>query len=96
MTDPAGALRIRVGRQDLLERHTFGLKTAEYLICRGCGVYVSAITIGESEPRAIVVVDTLQDRHLFSREPIAVDYDAETEQVRRKRRRERWTPVTID
>jgi hypothetical protein len=95
VADPAGQLLIRVERQNLLERYTFGLRTAEYLICRTCGVYVAAITAGEAEPRAIAIINAFDKHRAFSREPIAIDYDAESREGRRERRRQRWTPVKI-
>jgi hypothetical protein len=96
VSDPAGRVRIRVERQSLLERYMFGLRTAEYLICRACGVYVSAVTMGEQELRAIVIVNALQAHRLFTRQPTAADYDAENREDRGMRRRERWTPVAIE
>ena len=95
VTDPAGHLAIGVERGDHLERYAFGLRTAEYLICKTCGVYVAAVTTGESEPRGIAIVNCLDEHRQFTSEPIAVDYDAESRDDRVERRRRRWTPVTI-
>lgn len=96
IADPAGELLLRVARDDLLQRYRFGLATAEYLICRNCGVYVAAITIGEPEPRAIAIVSALDERRLFFREPLAVNYDAEGREGRIERRRQRWMPVRLE
>jgi hypothetical protein len=71
------------------------LRTAEFVICETCGVYVAAVTIGESEPRGIAIVNCLDDRHQFTSAPIALDYDAESRDQRLERRRQRWTPVTV-
>ena len=94
--DPAGKLTLRVRDAALLSRYRFGLQTAEYWVCRACGVYVAAITIGETAPRAIVIVNALDDASLFARPPIAADYDAESRPARIARRRERWTPVVVE
>ena len=45
MTDPGGHLAIRAGHENHLGRYAFGLRTAEYLICKTCGVYVAAICV---------------------------------------------------
>jgi hypothetical protein len=94
-TDPAGQLVVRAEREESFGRYTFGLRTAEYLICNTCGVYVAAVTTGESEPRGIAIVNCLDDRRQFASAPIAVDYDAESREDRVERRRRRWTPVTM-
>jgi hypothetical protein len=94
--DPASKLTLRVGDEALLSRYRFGLQTAEYWVCRACGVYVAAITIGDSAPRAIVIVNALDDVSLFARAPIAADYDVETHAARIARRQERWTPVVVE
>ena len=93
--DPAGRLTIRVRDETAITRYRFGLETAEYLICRTCGVYVAAITIGESEPRGIVIVNALDESGLFTRAPAAVDFDAEGREARLARRRARWMPVAF-
>ena len=95
VTDPAGRLAIRAAHGQNVGHYVFGLRTAEYLICKVCGVYVAALTIGESEPRGIAIVNCLDDRRQFTSAPIAVDYDAESRDQRRERRRSRWTPVTV-
>jgi hypothetical protein len=94
-TDPAGHLAVRAAPGKSFGRYAFGLRTAEYLICQTCGVYVAAVTIGESEPRGIAIVNCLDDRLQFASAPIAVDYDAESPKERMERRRWRWTPVTV-
>ena len=93
--DPGGMLTINVADQARLSRYTFEYGTAEYFICRECGVYVGASTLDEHNRRAIIVVDVLDDRRLFSQEPVAVSYDSEDRNQRLKRRSERWMPVSI-
>jgi hypothetical protein len=95
VTDPAGRLAIRAAPGKDFERHVFGLRTAAYLVCKTCGVYVAAVTMGEGEPRGIAIVNCLDDRRQFTSAPIAVDYDAESRDQRLERRRRRWTPVTV-
>ncbi|MDA4847009.1 GFA family protein [Hoeflea poritis] len=95
VADPEGHLEIRIGDKAEVNRYRFGLGTAEYLICRICGVYVAAITVDEPE-RALVVVNSLDSRDSFTADPVAANYDNETEAERRARRRKSWTPVTLD
>jgi hypothetical protein len=93
--DAAGMLSLFVADETQVSRYRFGLETAEYWVCRACGVYVAAITTGESQPRGIVIVNALDDDRLFTRAPVAVDYDAESRAVRIARRRARWMPVEV-
>jgi len=95
LADPDGRLNVSVEDEARLHRYRFGLRTAEYLICRGCGVYVAAVTTDDRDPRAIAIVNALDDRLQFSREPVAGDYDAESRESRIARRQARWTPVEI-
>ena len=91
--DPQGRLIVSVEDEARLHRYRFGLRTADYLICRDCGVYVAAVTTDGGDPRAIVIVNALDDRLRFNREPVPMDYDAESRDGRMARRQARWMPV---
>jgi hypothetical protein len=94
VTDPAGSLVVRAGDQAELSRYVFGLATAEYLICRRCGVYVAAIT--RSEPiTGIVILNCLDDRAAFSSPPVQTVHDHESAEERVSRRRRSWTPAHL-
>jgi len=41
ITDPKGCMKITVRAAENLIRYRFGLKTADYLVCGRCGVYVA-------------------------------------------------------
>jgi hypothetical protein len=94
VSDPSGALTITIRDAAQLQRYMFGLRTAEYLVCRECGVYVAAVT-RDDDPRAIVIINALDDRQRFDQKPIAVNYDLESTQDRLARRRARWMPVAM-
>jgi hypothetical protein len=96
IADPAGHAVIAVRDADRLSRYQFGLETAEYLVCRDCGVYVAAVTAEVSgEPRAIVILNALDEHVLFTAPVIPVSYDGEEMAGRTARRRARWTPATV-
>ncbi|WP_136621584.1 MULTISPECIES: GFA family protein [Mesorhizobium] len=102
VADPDGRLIISVKDEARLRRYQFGLRTADYLICRECGVYVAAIAghddaiARDDEARAIVIINALDDRERFNQEPVCVDFDAESKAQRQARRRARWMPVEIN
>jgi len=92
--DPNGMIVIRAGDPAHLSRYEFGLRTASYLVCRRCGVYVAAIT--KTEPfRAIAIVNALQDQARFTQPARPVDYSNESREDRLDRRRRNWTPASI-
>ena len=76
-------------------RYRFGLKTADFLICRGCGTYVAAIVEDAGALYATLNVNLLEERDRLDPTPPLVHYDGETEAERRARRRMRWTPTKI-
>src|SRR5688572_31377021 len=62
-SDPSGALHIAVREADLVERYRFGTKTADFLLCRACGVFVAAYM---PEPSlAVINVNALEARAAF-------------------------------
>lgn len=93
--DPQGSLTIRVKDDAKLHRYMFGFRTAEFFICRECGVYVGSTTRDPDTRRGIVIVNVLDDRKKFTREPQTISYDSEDEDERLQRRNERWTPVSL-
>ncbi|WP_210214747.1 hypothetical protein, partial [Mesorhizobium sp. M7A.F.Ca.ET.027.02.1.1] len=94
VADPNGRLVISVKDETQLRRYQFGLRTADYLICRRCGVYVAAIA-RDDDARAIVIINALDDRERFNQEPVRVDFDTENRAQRQARRRTHWTPVEM-
>ena len=96
VSDPAGRLVIEVARPSDLQRYVFALRTAEYLLCRTCGVYVAAVVDAESDPRALVIVNALDTADSFSAAATPSNYDTEEEADRYARRRASWTPAHIN
>ena len=92
--DAGGSLAI-TERAPGAERYRFGLKTADFLICRGCGVYVAAIIRIYGADFATLNVNVLDDRDAFDPAPPIFHYDNETDAERIARRRQRWTPTTL-
>jgi len=88
-------LGISIADEARLVRYMFGLHTAEYLLCRDCGVYVAAVTTGDSERRAIAQLNALIEDQDFG-VAVAVDYDDESRVERIKRRSQVWMPVSVN
>jgi len=96
ISDPSGDLEITVREADLLTRYRFGLNTADFLVCKTCGVYLGAFMHGADDKTgfATLMIAVLDERTRFSGgQPIS--YSDENEAERRQRRRDRWTPARL-
>lgn len=96
VTDPDGRLEIRIVEVDEAVRYRFGPRTADFLVCGRCGVYVAAIVSTSAGAVASLNANVLDDRPAFSHSPTPVDYDDETPQARLLRRAETWTVTTVE
>jgi hypothetical protein len=95
VSDPAGLLELYFRDPSRVQRYRFGLETADFLLCRECGVYVAAVAATERGLAGTVNVNALADRDSFDEQPPVVSYDGESAQERRVRRSARWTPTVI-
>lgn len=94
-SDPAGRIRFTVGEPAQLTRYRFGLRSADFLICARCGVYVGALMREDDAAWAIVNANTLEAAAQLTQAPTPMDYGAEDEPRRRARRRQRWSPAAL-
>ena len=92
-SDPRGSMRLRVRDPERLERYRFGLKTADFLICRDCGVYVGAHLTDATGSWLTVNVNTFRERPALDHPIVAHNFDADGVAQRLARRKARWTPV---
>jgi hypothetical protein len=95
VSDPRGRLEFLVHDPAQLNRYRFGLATAEFLICRRCGVYLGALMSEGGAAYAIVNVNALATPEIFPQAPVPMSYDRESEAERRARRRAGWTPAAL-
>ncbi len=94
VSDPRGQVCIRLEDPARVSFYEFGLRTAAYLVCATCGVYVAALT--RQEPRRVIVVlNSLRDHEMFSQPVLPVEYDDESRKARLARRQSTWTPAAI-
>jgi len=94
-SDPTGAVHFSTRDHDKLQRYRFGLKTADFLICRGCGVYIGAIIDTGSGSWGIINTHALTDPPAEMASAGPIDYDGEIITGRVSRREQRWTPATL-
>jgi hypothetical protein len=96
VSDPQGTLEISVHDAKALNRYRFGMKAADFLICRNCGVYIAAFMPDPTDDHAFatLMANVLNEQARFSQAAPA-DYAGEDEAGRRQRRRQRWTPASL-
>lgn len=93
-TDAQGGAEIEVVDPTRLSRYRFGLATADFLVCGNCGAYMGAL-FEDDDGRAYVTLNTryFENPEAYAGNPGPVDYEAESAEDRRARRRKAWTPV---
>ena len=94
VADAAGRLELRVADEKLLSRYRWGLATADFLVCKRCGIYLAAVLDSNGRSVATLNINTVTDRALFNRPAMPGNYDAETADQRIARRLLVWTPCT--
>lgn len=92
-SDPAGRLRFAAAAGAQVLRYRFATRSADFLICRRCGVYVGALMEEDGAWYAIANLNTLEGREALAPVPQPMDYEGEDEGARRGRRGARWTPA---
>jgi hypothetical protein len=95
VSDPNGAVEIGAGDWSLVEPYRFGTRTADFLVCRRCGVYIGAVCDTGAGERAVINTNCLDNRAEFVREPTPRDHGNESEAERLARRAVTWTPAVL-
>jgi hypothetical protein len=95
-SDPAGSLAFQAVQDSALQRYRFGSQSADFLVCRVCGVYIGAICTGAPGRFGIVNVRTLRPFPEGLPAPTSMRYDDESPGERLARRAARWTPLRAD
>ncbi len=95
VSDPAGLFEIWAADWSQVEHYRFGSRTADYLVCRRCGVYIGAVCETAAGTRAVVNTNCLEDRAAFAQEPVRPDYDGEATEARLARRAANWMPAVL-
>lgn len=92
-SDPKGRLAFRTEDPDKLQRYRFASKTADFLLCRNCGVYVGAVMETDAGRFGILNTHVLTPAPENIADVLPVRYDGEDSGERVARREQRWTPV---
>jgi hypothetical protein len=91
--DPRGRARLTIHDPNELIRYRFGLRTAEFLVCRRCGVYVGAVVSAAGKWYVTLNVNAFDCAPELTQPARPVSYDGETESERIGRRIANWSPL---
>jgi hypothetical protein len=92
-SDPGGSFSMKVGDPTKIRYYRFAHRTADFVICRECGVFVAAITHAVDGARAVINARALDGVSLNWGSVVDVHFDDESPQQRAERRSRHWTPV---
>jgi hypothetical protein len=82
-----------MSRPDALVHYSFALRTADFLLCGHCGVYIAAVLSTGPHRFATVNVNAFASPPLELPSAERISYDSESREQRVARRESRWTPV---
>ena len=91
-SDPQGTVRFVIADHSKLNRYRFGLRSADFFVCRDCGVYVATVVTSARGQFATVNVNVLRPPVGVS-VATAMSYEGETPEQKLARREQNWTPV---
>jgi hypothetical protein len=94
-TDPDGTLAVEAATGSL-SHYRFGHRTADFLLCAHCGVFVAVTAEIDGRTRAVVNMAVMEPPPAFPPDIPLMDFEGESEEDRTHRRRRNWIgAVTI-
>jgi hypothetical protein len=93
-SDPNGTIQIAVRDGAKLSRYQFALKTADFLVCRDCGVYIGALMEDGGKMWFTVNANSFREKPPLDFPVVPHNFDGEDVPGRIARRKAKWTPVS--
>lgn len=95
-SDPDGRAEIVVRDPAALTLYRFGQRTADFLVCGNCGVYLGALFADEDDKTYVTLnANTFAKVQALPEGAEPVHYDKESPAEKNARRRVRWTPADL-
>ena len=88
ISHPEAKLALHIGSAEKVNRYRFATGTAQFLICRECGVMPVVLGHQDGALQAVVNANTLEDFEMP--EAARVSYDGESLDERLARRQKNW------
>jgi hypothetical protein len=93
-SDPEARIEFTAVSPALLSKYRFAQRTADFLVCRQCGVYVGAMIETSRGRFGIINVNALNPVPAEIAAPVPMEYGAESPEQRIARRERRWSQVS--
>jgi len=91
---PDARTALAVADESAILRYRFGTSSADFIVCRRCGILVIAVCVMEDGARCVVNVNSLDDVEASDIARRATNFDGEDLASRLARRRRNWMPVS--
>jgi hypothetical protein len=96
ISDPAGQLEVSIADDRLVQHYRFGHETADFIVCRQCGVLTLVTSVIEGRRYAVININSADQHEDFAQPAIPVTYRDEPAEKRLARRARTWIgQVTI-
>jgi hypothetical protein len=89
---PEGQLTAQISDPALVNKYSFGTKTAEFYVCSGCGAVPFVTSTIEGNVYAVVNVNTFEGVDRTELDATVTDFDGESVSDRLDRRKRKWIP----
>ena len=93
---PGGRFHLRIADAGKVKQYRFGTRTADFHVCRVCGVVPVVTWMGEGVRYAVFNVNTFDDVARGELVATPASFEGETADNRLARRRRNWTPEADD
>jgi hypothetical protein len=87
---PAGRLRVNVRDRERVSRYEFGTKTADFHVCKACGVAPLVTSLIDGRVYAVVSVNAFDDVEASRLKRMPASFDGEATGDRLARRKRNW------
>ena len=92
---PNGRFRLLIADEYQVTQYRFGTKTADFHVCKTCGIVPIVTCMIEGARYAVVNANTFDNVGRSELVEAAADFESETTEVRLARRRRNWTPESV-
>ena len=84
------SLTLRAIEPDQVTHYAFGHGTADFVLCARCGVIIAALMAEAERTTGVLNLHSADASERFTRPPNHLDFDGESIEARRTRRRKFW------
>jgi hypothetical protein len=92
-SDPRGSLMFEATASERVQRYRFGAGTADFLICRQCGIYLGATCEFQGARFGLPNLNAMRPLPDRTAAATPMVYEGESRSERLARRASRWTPL---